>query len=39
MKAQIAPAVYDEHLKLMEIALDVEKISETLARIRGGGKG
>lgn len=39
MKAQIAPAVYEEHLSLMEIALDVEKISQTLARIRGGGKG
>jgi betaine reductase len=37
IKSQIAPACYEEHLKLMEIALDVEKISQTLARIRSGG--
>ena len=36
MKAQIDPACYEEHLKLMEIALDVEKISETLTRVRAG---
>jgi len=35
MKAQIDPACYEEHLKLMEIALDVDKISEALARVRG----
>ncbi len=34
MKAQIDPACYEEHLKLMEIALDVDKISETLTRVR-----
>ena len=35
MKAQIDPACYEEHLKLMEIALDVDKISEALTRVRG----
>ena len=34
MKAQIDPAVYKEHLELMEIALDVEKIAEGLDRVR-----
>lgn len=38
IKAQIAPDCRDKHLTLMEIALDVEKISQTLARIRNGGK-
>jgi betaine reductase len=35
IKTQIAPACYEEHLKLMEIALEVDKISQTLARVRG----
>ena len=35
IKAQIDPACYEEHLKLMEIALEVDKISRTLARVRG----
>ena len=35
IKSQIAPACYEEHLKLMEIALDVDKITETLTRLRG----
>lgn len=35
VRAQIAPACYEEHLKLMEIALDVDKIAETLAKVRG----
>jgi len=34
MKAQIDPAVYKEHLELMEIALDVERISKALDEIR-----
>lgn len=34
IKAQIAPEVYKEHLELMEIALDVEKITEGLNRVR-----
>ncbi len=34
IKAQIAPEVYKEHLALMEIALDVEKIVEGLNRVR-----
>jgi betaine reductase len=35
IKAQIDPACYEEHLKLMEIALDVDKISQTLTKVRG----
>ena len=35
IKAQIDPAVYKEHLELMEIALDVEKIAEGLNKVRG----
>jgi hypothetical protein len=34
IKAQIAPEVYKEHLELMEIALDVDKITEGLNRAR-----
>ena len=34
IKAQIATEVYKEHLELMEIALDVEKITEGLNRVR-----
>ena len=34
LKAQIDPAVYKENLELMEIALDVERISEALGKIR-----
>ena len=34
IKAQIEPAVYKEHLALMEIALDVERISQALAKVR-----
>lgn len=34
MKAQIKPSVYKEHLGLMEIALDVEKIAQNLNRVR-----
>jgi glycine/sarcosine/betaine reductase complex component A len=37
IKAQIDPACYDEHLKLMEIALDVEKISKALTKLRDHG--
>ena len=36
MKAQIDPAVYKEHLELMEIALDVERIAQGLERVRRG---
>ena len=32
--AQIDPKLYEEHLALMEIALDVKKISEGLDRVR-----
>ena len=34
IKAQIDPAVYKEHLELMEIALEVDKISEVLSKRR-----
>lgn len=34
LKAQIDPAVYKEHLELMEIALDVERISQALDKVR-----
>ena len=36
IKEQIDPAVYKEHLELMEIALDVEKIAQGLDRVRQG---
>ncbi len=32
--AQVAPAVYEEHLSLMNIALDVDKIAQGLHRVR-----
>ncbi len=35
IKAQIDPAVYKEHLELMEIALDVGKIARGLKKARG----
>lgn len=34
LKAQIDPAVYKEYLELMEIALDVDRISKALDKIR-----
>ncbi len=34
IKEQIDPAVYKEHLELMEIALDTEKITQALDRVR-----
>jgi glycine reductase len=34
MKAQIEPEIYKEHLALMEIALDVEKITKALSKVR-----
>ena len=34
MKRQIDPACYKEHLELLEIALDVDKIAEGLNRVR-----
>ncbi len=39
IKAQIDPAVYQEHLGLMEIALDMERISQALDKARGGSQG
>ena len=36
IKSQVDPALYKEHLELMEIALDVEKITEGLNRVRKG---
>jgi betaine reductase len=38
IKAQIAPQVYKEHLELLEIALDVKKISEGLNKVRKASK-
>ena len=35
IKTQIDPACYEQHLKLMDIALDVDKISEMLSKLRG----
>jgi betaine reductase len=32
--SQVDPVLYKEHLQLMEIALDVEKITEGLNRVR-----
>lgn len=32
--SQVDPVLYKEHLELMEIALDVEKITEGLNRVR-----
>ena len=36
IKAHIEPSIYKEHLELMEIALDVDKITEGLNRVRQG---
>ena len=36
IKEQIDPKVYEEHLALMEIALEVDKISEVLKKLREG---
>ena len=36
IKAQIEPEVYKEHLELMDIALDSEKIAQGLDRVRRG---
>ena len=34
IKDQIAPDIYKQHLELMEIALDVDKIAKAMSRIR-----
>lgn len=34
IKEQIDPAIYEEHLAIMDIALDVEKIEQGLNRVR-----
>jgi betaine reductase len=36
IKAQVDPACHKEHLELMEIALDVEKIAQALDAVRQG---
>jgi len=36
IKAQIDSAVYQKHLALMEMALDVEKITQALSKLREG---
>jgi hypothetical protein len=38
IKSQVDPALYKEHLELLEIALDVEKITEGLNRVRKGNR-
>jgi len=35
IKSQIDPKVYEEHLALMEVALDVERIAQALKKVRG----
>jgi glycine reductase len=35
IKSQIDPEVYKKHLELMEMVLDVEKITQVLKRVRG----
>ena len=35
IKSQIDPGVYKEHLELMEMVLDVEKITGVLKTVRG----
>jgi glycine reductase len=34
IKLQVDPSVYKEHLELMEIALDAERISQALHKVR-----
>jgi len=34
IRDQVDPTCYEEHLKLMEIALDVDKISQALTKLR-----
>ena len=36
IKAQVEPSVFKEHLGFMEIALEVDKITEGLTRVRKG---
>ncbi len=38
IKEQIAPALYEQHLAFMEIALDVDKISQALNRVHKEGE-
>jgi betaine reductase len=35
IKTQVDPKVYKEHLELMDMALDAEKIAQALNRVRG----
>lgn len=37
IKSQVDPGLYKEHLELMEMALDMEKITKVLGRVRQGG--
>ena len=34
IKSQVDPELFEKHLAIMEVALDVEKISEALSRVR-----
>jgi hypothetical protein len=35
IKAQIDPSAFKEHLEIMDIALEVERISQALNKVRG----
>ena len=36
IKSQVAPAVYEEHVALMEMVLEVEDIAEAVQQVRAG---
>jgi glycine reductase len=35
IKSEIDPKAYEEHLELMEMALDMEKITQVIKKVRG----
>jgi len=37
VKAQVAPEVYEEHVALMEMALEVGEIAQAVSAVRGQG--
>ena len=37
IREQIPDELFDKHLAIMEVALDVEKVTEALNRVRGAG--
>ncbi len=36
IKSQVAPAVYEEHVALMEMVLEVEDIADAMQQVRAG---